>query len=181
MNSKLGSSKFTRILLNTILMLIIFGTVFFGVMYFLRLKNDQIQQLKTSTQPFVSRSILGKPFPKYELIDLEGNALNYKKIYNGNVIIIVVNNNCSFCKDEAKFLRSRISKYTGVKFIGILAFGSILELKSMKSVFPFEIFNNPDGKIIKELYLRGVPTKLFIKDGYVRKIMEGATVVQNKE
>ena len=93
MSSKLGSSKFTRILLNTLLVLITFGTVFFGVVYFLRLKNDQIQQLEASTQPFISRSILDKPFPKYELVDLEGNTIDHEGIYNGSVIVVFINNN----------------------------------------------------------------------------------------
>ncbi|MFV0388474.1 MAG: peroxiredoxin family protein [Pyrinomonadaceae bacterium] len=176
--------KSTQYLKNILLMLAIFGFVFFGVLLYLQWSQGNRKPRTAtpkSTEHLVKQEILNETLTQYNLVDSEGNQIPDTKILNGNVVLSFVNETCEFCKGDAEFLKTKIPTNVHVKFIGILAFSTSANLKKANNMFPFPVFYSKNGTLFEKIGLKGVPVKLFIKNGRIIGAMEGSTTHQNKE
>lgn len=141
-----------------------------GLVYFLsKSRNQQTKQVITS-------SIIGAQLPEYLLVDHTGKVLDKVLLKNGKVILVFITADCDFCLEESKFLNSVITKNPKIPFYGIVLFSSDREiLEYVETKFPFRVFLDKDSLLRKAFDIKGVPIKLYLENGIVKKAWIGST------
>lgn len=147
-----------------------------GIFYFLsKSRNQQTKQVITS-------SVIGTQLPKCRLVDHTGEAVDESLFKNGKIILVFTTVDCDYCLEESKFLNSVIAKNPKIPFYGVVLFSSDREiLKYVESKFPFKVFLDEDSLLRKAFDIKGVPIKLYLENGVVKKAWIGSTQESQKD
>jgi hypothetical protein len=143
----------------------VFGSYYFHVE---RAKSKTIAKLYLPDK-------IGKPFPHTNLVDEFGNAFDHNALLEGRAIIVLLSSECDACLEEGEFLDKFISSHDGIKFYGVVVFGSSKQAPSMREKFPFKLFYDKDSDLRLNLGIKAAPTKLLLENGIIRKVWVGTT------
>lgn len=127
-----------------------------------------------SGQP--SKSLIGKPFPRAQLVDLRGARVDEQVLRTGRVIVVFVTPDCDACANESKFLRTLVDRRKDVKFYGLVPFGTQPDSPDeIETKFPFKVFYDEGNSYVQSMGINRVPVKVFLENGIIRKGWIGAT------
>ena len=153
---------------------IVFLAVIFigGFLYF----YNRIQRSKAQT-PDVSKSLINKPLPHAELVDVNGAKVDEQVLRKGRVVLIFVTMDCDACAAESKFLQTVLNRRKDVTFYGLIPFGARPETPAEAAkMFPFKVFYDEGNSFVLTMGINRVPVKVFLEDGIIKKGWIGAAL-----
>lgn len=157
---------------------------FLTVSHFLkknRQRSSAAEDVRQESQLRISPSVINAPLPDCDLINKLGSRLSEEQLRADKVMLVLVTASCSFCFEEADFLRSRIAYRNDIRFYGIVPFGAESDLATVEHRFPFELYFDKGGRLRDALGINGVPVKLYLENGVVKQIWLGSTTAQRQE
>ena len=121
-------------------------------------------------------SVINRPLPKANLVNISGSFLDDEKLRRGKVIVLFTMTDCEPCDQENDFLKN-VVKRKDIPFIYVIPFGTKDEsLKVAQSKYAFETYFDDGSQLSRVLELYKVPIKVFLEDGIIKKTWVGATV-----
>lgn len=124
-----------------------------------------------------SKSLINRPLPHAQLIDVYGANVDELVLRQGRVILVFVTMECDACGAEAKFLQTLLSRRKDVAFYGLVPFGARPDSPSVaEKMFPFRIFYDESNSFVRTMGLNRVPVKVFLEDGIIKKGWIGAAL-----
>ena len=170
---------------NAILMAVICCLSFLTVSYALRKDRaraaEEAKALRADEELRISPSVANAPLPGCDLINKAGTKLSDKELRTGKVMLVLVTSTCQFCFEDGNFLRGRMDAARGVRFYGVISFGTPSDLLTAEHKFPFELYFDKGGVLREALGINGVPIKLYLEDGVVKKVWKGSAVATGQE
>lgn len=68
---------------------------------------------------YISDKLVGKPFPKYDYLDVDGNKVD-ETFIDDNLIVFLVHSNCKACRIQSIGMQSEVLKNgLRIKLIGL--------------------------------------------------------------
>ncbi|MBV9925481.1 MAG: redoxin family protein [Acidobacteria bacterium] len=123
-----------------------------------------------------------KPLPETHLVDSTDATFDDNSLRHGKVVLVFVTPDCSACAKEAQFLKTAVGKRNDITFYGVIPYGdkkSSLEAAAGK--FPFKVFFDEDFRLTGKLGINRVPIKIFLEDGVIKKVWDGATIKEQAQ
>lgn len=124
--------------------------------------------------PAPSGSLINKPFPHAQLVDLNGSAVDEQILRTGKVVVVFVTTDCDACATESKFLQPLVARRSDVTFYGLVPFGPRPQSPAAEELFPFRVFYDQSGAFMGTMRINRVPVKVFLEDGIIKKGWIGA-------
>lgn len=122
------------------------------------------------------------PLPKTKLFVSDSDIFSDEELRKGNVVLMFLSPTCEACKVEGEFLKEMVGKRGDVRFYGIApAESSKVALESVQREFPFKVLFDQQLSLTFGLGIRSVPTKIYLKDGIIKKIWRGASIDEAKQ
>lgn len=135
-----------------------------------RLQNVQAEAVASS------RSLIDKPLPRAQLIDVNGMKVDEQILRRGRVVLVFVTTDCDACLAESKFLQTILSRRKDVSFYGLLPFGKAPDSAHIEKKFPFRVFYDEGNSFVQSMGINRVPVKVFLEDGIIKKGWIGAAL-----
>lgn len=124
-----------------------------------------------------TKSLINKPLPHAQLIDVYGSKVDELVLRRGRVILVFVTMDCDACGVEAKFLQTLLGRRKDVAFYGLVPFGTRPDSPNVaEKMFPFRIFYDEGKSFVRTMGLNRVPVKVFLEDGIIKKGWIGAAL-----
>lgn len=143
-----------------------------GFIYF----YHRIQRSKAET-PDSSKSLINKPLPSAELVDVNGAKVDPQILRKGRVVLVFVTMDCDACAAEGKFLQTVLDRRKDVTFYGLIPFGARPETPDQAAkLFPFKVFYDEGNSFVLTMGINRVPVKVFLEDGIIKKGWIGAAL-----
>jgi len=145
---------------------------------FLFFSNRMQQRLQAEAADASRRkSLIDKPFPHAQLVDVHGLRVDEQKLRTGRVIVVFVTPDCDACLSESKFLQTLFGRRKDVSFYGLVPFGKHPDNPDVaKKTFPFEVFYDENNAFVGTMGINRVPVKVFLEDGIITKGWIGAAL-----
>lgn len=125
--------------------------------------------------PDSSKSLIDKPFPEAQLVDLDGSKVDEQVVRKGKVVVVFVTTDCDACETEGKFLQTVLDRRKDVAFYGIVPFGPRPEsADTAAKKFPFRVFYDQNDSFVYSMGINRVPVKVYLEDGIIKKGWIGA-------
>ena len=129
-----------------------------------------------------SKSLIDKPFPHAQLVDINGSAVDEQILRTGRVVVVFVTTDCDACSSESKFLEPLVSRRSDVRFYGLVPFGPRPKSPAAaEKMFPFRIFFDQNSSFIASMGINRVPVKVFLEDGIIKKGWIGAAITDKDQ
>ena len=126
--------------------------------------------------PDSSKSLIDKPFPRAQLVDVRGARVDEQVLRTGRVIVVFVTPDCDACAKETEFLQTLIDRRHDVKFYGLVPFGMRpASPDEVETKFPFKVFYDEGDSFVQSMGINIVPVKVFLENGVIRKGWIGAS------
>jgi peroxiredoxin len=133
-------------------------------------------------QPLPSKSLIDKPFPHAQLVDVNGSAVDEQILRTGRVVVVFVTTDCDACATESKFLAPLVSRRNDVTFYGLVPFGPRPKSPdAAEKMFPFRVFYDESGSFVTAMGINRVPVKVFLEDGIIKKGWIGAALTDKDQ
>ena len=133
-------------------------------------------------QPQPSKSLIDKPFPHAQLVDVYGAAVDEQILRTGKVVVVFVTTDCDACATESKFLEPLVSRRTDVTFYGLVPFGPRPKSPAAgEKLFPFKTFYDQGNSFIATMGINRVPVKVFLENGVIKKGWIGAAITDKDQ
>jgi len=127
-----------------------------------------------------SGSLIDKPFPHAQLIDMYGSKVDEQLIRSGRVVVVFVTPDCDACAAEGKFLQTLLGRRKDVAFYGLLPFGKPSQSPNdIEKTFPFQVFYEENNSFVTSMGINRVPVKVYLEDGIIKKGWIGAALTEN--
>ncbi len=141
--------------------------------FYTRMQRSQAE----APQPKPAKSLIDKPFPHAQLVDVNGSAVDEQILRTGRVVVVFVTTECVACANESKFLGPLIGRRKDVTFYGLVPFGPRPKSPAAaEKEFPFRIFFDQENSFIATMGINRVPVKVFLEDGIIKKGWIGAAL-----
>lgn len=128
-------------------------------------------------RPMVSPEEMGQALPPAELVDKANARLKDEDLRKGKVLLTFVQPDCNACNKESAFLKTVVGRRDDVSFYGVIPFGDKqASLESAERKYPFKVYYDEGYQLGGSLQITSVPVKLFVEDGVIKKVWEGASV-----
>ena len=128
--------------------------------------------------PEQSGSLIDKPFPHAQLLDIYGSKVDEQVIRTGRVVVVFVTPDCDACAAEGKFLQTLLGRRRDVTFYGLLPFGKPSQSPNeIEKTFPFRVFYDENNSFVTTMGINRVPVKVFLEDGIIKKGWIGASAL----
>lgn len=148
------------------------------VFFYTRMQRSQA----VAPQPRPSKSLIDKPFPHSQLVDVNGSAVDEQILRTGRVVVVFVTTDCDACASESKFLEPLVRRRSDVTFYGLVPFGPRPKSPSdAEKQFPFRIFFDQDGSFMATMGINRVPVKVFLEEGIIKKGWIGAAITDDDQ
>ena len=148
------------------------------VFFYTRMQRSQA----VAPQPRPSKSLIDKPFPHTQLVDVNGSEVDEQILRTGRVVVVFVTTDCDACASESKFLEPLVGRRNDVTFYGLVPFGPRPKAPSdAEKQFPFRIFFDQDSSFIATMGINRVPVKVFLEDGIIKKGWIGAAITDHDQ
>jgi hypothetical protein len=152
------------------------SAVFCGGFFFFK---NRIQPSPPAA-PEQSKSLIDKPFPHAQLIDIYGSKVDEQVIRSGRVVVVFVTPDCNACVTECKFLQTLLGRRKDVAFYGLLPFGKPSQSPNeIEKTFPFRVFYDENNSFVMTMGIDRVPVKVFLEDGIIKKGWIGAALTDS--
>jgi hypothetical protein len=164
-------------------LLTIAGVIFFlavvfcaGFVFFYNRIQRTKAEAAAAPAPDSSKSLIGKPLPKSQLLDARGAKVDEQVLRTGRVVLVFVTADCDACATESKFLESFVGRRKDVTFYGLVPFGGPPADggAEVEKKFPFQVFYDEENSFVQSMGINRVPVKVFLEDGIIRKGWIGA-------
>jgi hypothetical protein len=166
----------SRRVFSTTVILLFLLAVFCGGFLFFSNRMQQRSQAETAAESKPG-SLIDKPFPHAQLVDVYGLRVDDQKLRTGRVIVVFVTPDCDACVGESKFLQTMIGRRKDVSFFGLVPFGKHPDNPEVaKKTFPFEVFYDENNAFVGTMGINRVPVKVFLEDGIIKKGWIGAAL-----
>ena len=127
--------------------------------------------------PDASKSLINKPFPHAQLLDIYGSKVDEKVLRRGRVILVFVTPECDACLAESKFLQTLLTRRSDISFYGLIPFGRPpASPNALEKTFPFRVFYDEGNSFVYTMGINQVPVKVFLEDGIIKKGWIGAAL-----
>lgn len=139
-------------------------------------KKEKLIKIEGENSAYLKRWI-GKPFPDFQLYDINRNILTSSTFQDKLVIINFWFTRCMPCIKEMPELNELVHKYSQNKEVLFLAysFDSETELNAFLEKRSFKYNIIPNSKtLIDELNITNYPTHMIVNDGVIEKILIGS-------
>lgn len=124
-----------------------------------------------------SKSLIDKPLPHAQLVDVYGATVNEQVLRRGRVILVFVTPDCEACATESRFLQTLLDRRRDVTFYGLVPFGKHPDSpESAAKIFPFTVFYDEGSSFVGTMGINRVPVKVFLEDGIIKKGWIGAAL-----
>jgi hypothetical protein len=141
------------------------------VFFYHRIQRTQIEASDTS------KSLIDKPLPHAQLVDVYGATVNEQVLRRGRVILVFVTPDCEACATESKFLQTLLGRRKDVTFYGLVPFGKHPDSPELAAkIFPFTVFYDEGNSFVATMGINRVPVKVFLEDGIIKKGWIGAAL-----
>jgi peroxiredoxin len=164
--------------LLTIAGVILFLTLVFCsgyVFFYNRLQRTRAEARAEPASDEPSKSLIGKPFPKAQLVDTRGARVDEQLLSTGRVIVVFVTPDCDACATESKFLQTVVDRRKDVTFYGVVPFGTRPDSPDeVEKKFPFKVFYDEENSYVQSMGINRVPVKVFLENGIIKKGWIGA-------
>ena len=148
------------------------------VFFYARMQRSQTE----APQSKPAKSLIDKPFPHAQLVDIKGSAVDEQILRTGRVVVVFVTTDCEACTNEGKFLEPLVGRRNDVIFYGLVPFGPRpRSLAEAEKLFPFPIFFAEDNSFIATMGINRVPVKVFLEDGVIKKGWIGAALTEKDQ
>jgi hypothetical protein len=148
------------------------------VFFYTRMQRSQAE----APQPRPSKSLIDRPFPPAQLVDLNGSAVDEQILRTGRVVIVFITTDCDACATESKFLEPLVGRRSDVTFYGLVPFGPRPKSPAAaEKMFPFKIFFDQENSFIATMGINRVPVKVFLEDGIIKKGWIGAAITEKDQ
>ena len=152
--------------------------VSFVVLYY-RIQRTQILPVEL---PETSKSLINKPLPRAQLIELNGSRIDEQILRRGKVILVFVTTDCDSCVTESKFLQTILDRRADVSFYGLIPFGKTPDSSLVAGKrFPFRVFYDEGNSFVLSMGINRVPVKVFLEDGIRKKGWIGAAMTDQSQ
>jgi len=149
------------------------------VFFYTRMQRSQAE---TPPPPQPSKSLIDKPFPHAQLVDVYGSAVDDQILRTGRVVVVFVTTDCEACATESKFLEPLVSRRADVTFYGLIPFGPRPKSPAAgEKMFPFKTFYDRDNSFIITMGINRIPVKVFLEDGVIKKGWIGAAITEKDQ
>ena len=128
-----------------------------------------------------SKSLIDKPFPHSQLVDVNGSRVDEQVLRQGRVIVVFLSLECDACLTESKFLETLLSRRKDVTYYGLVPFGRPPNPREAAAKFPFTVFYDESGSFISKMGINRVPVKVFLEDGIIKKGWIGAVQTEKSK
>ena len=169
-------------------LLTIAGVIFFlaavfcagFVFFYNRMQRTNAEAAAAAASPAApdpSKSLIDKPFPKAQLVDLRGAKVDEQVLRTGRVIVVFVTPDCDACTTESKFLQTLVGRRADVTFYGLVPFGGpprANEVEEIEKKFPFKVLYDEENSFVRSMGINRVPVKVFLENGIIKKGWIGA-------
>jgi hypothetical protein len=171
-----SQSRFALLLATAITVIFCAGFAFF---YHRSYKAEQASQ---GTAVKLFRASIGQQLPNTNLFNFAGVKLEDSALREGKVMLVFVSSECGACFKEGEFLKTIKDRRSDIKFYGVLSFeGRDAHTEKTESIVPFDVFYDSNHQLKRAIGLTGVPVKVFVENGVIRKIWSGATVAKKDQ
>jgi len=126
--------------------------------------------------PGGSKSLINKPLPHAQLLDISGSKVDEQVLRRGRVILVFVTPECDACQAESKFLQTLLGRRKDVNFYGLVPFGAPPAPNVTENTFPFRVFYDEGNSFVSTMGINRVPVKVFLEDGIIKKGWIGAAL-----
>ena len=141
-----------------------------------RIQNNQPEL------PRSAGSLINKPLPPAQLIDLNGSKVDEQILRRGKVILIFVTTDCNACLTESRFLQTILERRTDVSFYGLIPFGKTPDsMLAAEKMFPFRVFYDEGNSYVRSMGINRVPVKVFLEDGIIKRGWIGAAMTDQSK
>ena len=138
----------------------------------------RMQRSRAETPPaHPSKSLIDKPFPHAQLVDVYGSEVDDQILRTGRVVVVFVTTDCDACATESKVLEPLVARRRDVTFYGLVPFGPRPKSPAAgEKMFPFRTFYDRDNSFIITMGINRIPVKVFLEDGVIKKGWIGAAI-----
>jgi thiol-disulfide isomerase/thioredoxin len=153
---------------------IIFCTSF--VFFYTRAQTRKVQP------PPILAGEMGQPLPAANLLDISNVRLPDDSLRRGKVVLTFVHPDCAACKKESAFLKTVVGQNPNVTFYGVIPFGDRqADLEAAEHKYPFKVYFDEGFQLGGKLQITKVPIKMFLEDGVIKKVWDGATIEEQAQ
>jgi peroxiredoxin len=130
------------------------------------------------TDPFRAlQPRIGKQLPAGRLIAAGQKPVPDRSWRKGKVVLVFLTTGCDACLAEGRFLRNVVDQRKDISFLGVLSFEQDEQaLSKAQTLFPFPVVRDEGMMLMRSLDVTGVPFKIYLEDGVVRKTWGGAAM-----
>ena len=134
------------------------------------------------TDPFRAlQPRIGKQLPAGRFIAAGKKPVPDHSWRKGKVVLVFLTTGCDACLAEGRFLRSVVDQRKDVAFLGVLSFEQDEQaLSKAQTLFPFPVVRDERMLLMRSLDVTGVPFKIYLEDGVVRKTWGGAAMTEEE-
>ena len=114
-----------------------------------------------------------------DLYDLNGEKFDKEELFTGKVLLVFISSDCSACQAETVQLTNfypTIINQIKIYAMSVDPIEKANEFNNLGNHPGFQILVDKDRIMTNALLLRGVPTKILIKDGIIEKVLLGKFV-----
>lgn len=132
---------------------------------------------RKAAPPPIAAEEMGQQLPAANLVDISNARLDDESLRKGKVVLAFIHPDCSACTKESAFLKTVVGNNQNVTFYGVIPFGdrqSTLEASVRK--YPFKVYFDEGFQLGGKLQITKVPIKMYLEDGIIKKVWEGATI-----
>jgi hypothetical protein len=145
------------------------------VFFYTRAQNSRTQ--KKTLPSAISPNEIDKKLPNTVLVGKADTKLQDDVLHRGKVVLTFVHPDCRACDKESDFLKTVVGKRSDVSFYGIIPFAANRSnLEAAVKKYPFQVFYDESSHLAASLQITSVPVKLYLEDGIIKKVWEGASV-----
>ena len=149
------------------------------VVFYYRMQRPQNLQAEL---PDTSKSLINKPLPQAQLIDLNGSSVDEQILRRGKVILVFVTTDCDACVTESRFLQTILGRRADVSFYGLIPFGKAPDSSRVaEKRFPFRVFYDEGNSFVRSMGINRVPVKVFLENGIIKKGWIGAAMTDQSK
>lgn len=139
-------------------------------------------QAKNSLPSTDIENKIEKPLPKSKLHTSDSEIFADEELRKGKVILVFLSPTCNACSAEVEFLRDVVGKRSDIKFYGVATFSKRKDnLELVQEEYPFKVLFDEKMLLTLGLGIRGVPVKIYLEDGVIKRAWRGATIDDTKQ
>src|SRR5688500_14584120 len=114
-----------------------------------RSRAEAPEEVKSLPKADSSKSLIDKPLPHGQLVDVRGTNVDEQILRKGRVVLVFLTPDCDASVSESKFLGTVLDRRKDVSYYGVVPFGGRPESpEAVEKTFPFRVFYDDSGAYV---------------------------------